>query len=343
MSEQLLHLNLDENTSLTHQPVNGQLRMRRSRLDMPDYETAVAIENANYPDLPQDAENWRHWDSQREEKYLYRRYLAELGDQVVATGEIGHTSWSYQPGKFYIYVAVDPDLQQRGIGSAFYEYLLQELAPFEPAKLVTNARENHTQSFRFLENRGFQSMLRAPTSVLQVDAFDPEPFRPKVERALQSGITVKTLAQLRDEDPDWKRKLYDLEWECLLDVPTTDPLTRRTIEQWEKMFNSPNLLSDAWFIAVEGDQYVGLSVLWRNAGNPRLLETGLTGVLRSYRRRSIATAMKLQAIEYARQYGAQEIVTDNEENNPMFQLNLQLGFMPTPAFHEFQKELLPAL
>ena len=249
-----------------------------------------------------------------------------------------------QPGKFFIYIGVNPHYQQQGIGSAFYDYLMGELMPLEPTKLVSKAREDHQQSFRFLQRRGFRSMLRMPCSRLQVAAFRPEPFQSKVDRVLQSGIVVKTMAELSAEDPDWKRKVYELEWECVQDVPTTDPLTKRTFETFESaILHHPRLLKDAWFIAVDGERYVGLSVLWRNPAKKELLETGLTGVVRSHRRRGIATAMKLRAIEYAQSYGATELITDNEENNPMFQINLRLGFEPMPAFHEFQKELTPAV
>jgi hypothetical protein len=48
--------------------------------------------------------------------------------------------------------------------------------------------------------------------------------------------------------------------------------------------------------------------------------------------------MKVRAIGFARQYGARVIETDNEENNPMFQLNLQLGFEPQPAWLDFEKQ-----
>lgn len=344
MSEQSIQHRLESRASLQQRPLEAQVRFRRSRYTDRDYEAAVAIENAYYPESPQDATSWRYWDSNREAKYLHRRYLGELNGKIIATADLGHTSWSFQPGKYFLYVAVDPKFQRRGIGSAFYNYLIDEVMLLQPVKLVTWAREDHLQSVRFLENRGFHPVMRIPTSFLDVTAFDAQPFQPKLERLLQSGITIKTLEQLSQEDPDWKRKVYDLEWECLQDVPTTDPLTRRSLEQFEKMtLNNPRLLSDAWFVAVDGDQYVGLSVLWRNPAKNNLLETGLTGVVRSHRRRSIATAMKLYAINYAKARGVEEIVTDNEENNPMFQLNLQLGFKPRPAFLDFQKELQPAV
>ena len=59
----------------------------------------------------------------------------------------------------------------------------------------------------------------------------------------------------------------------------------------------------------------------------------------SYRRRGIATALKLRSIEFAKAYGAKELKTDNEENNPMYQLNLSLGFRPKPAFLSYKKSL----
>ena len=47
----------------------------------------------------------------------------------------------------------------------------------------------------------------------------------------------------------------------------------------------------------------------------------------------------LRAIEFAAQRGVKSIQTDNEENNPMFQLNLALGFKPVPAWISLEKRL----
>jgi hypothetical protein len=49
--------------------------------------------------------------------------------------------------------------------------------------------------------------------------------------------------------------------------------------------------------------------------------------------------MKVAAIQFAKGYGAKEIETENEENNPMYQLNLQLGYRPAPAYVEFHLAL----
>ncbi|HSM55533.1 MAG TPA: GNAT family N-acetyltransferase [Candidatus Sulfomarinibacteraceae bacterium] len=305
-----------------------------------DYEALVAVCNAIEPERPSSVPAYRHWDNNRESQYHFRRYLAELNGQVVATAATGHAAWSHQPHKFFVNVQVLPEHQGKGIGARMYARLLAHLEPREPRKLVSYTREHRENAIRFLKRRGFRQVMRIPVSTLDPATFDNERFALKVHRVLDSGITIKTLQEVSEQDPDWKRKLYDLEWECVQDVPSTDPFTRRSFETFENaVLQSPNLLPDAWFVAVDGERYVGLSVLWRNLVTDKLLETGLTGVVRSHRRRGIATAMKVRAIEYAQANGNPLIDTDNEENNPMFQLNLQLGFVPQPAHLDFEMKL----
>ena len=50
-----------------------------------------------------------------------------------------------------------------------------------------------------------------------------------------------------------------------------------------------------------------------------------------------ATALKLETIRAAREAGVRLIQTDNEENNPMFDLNLKLGFQPQPGYLFFER------
>jgi GNAT superfamily N-acetyltransferase len=54
-----------------------------------------------------------------------------------------------------------------------------------------------------------------------------------------------------------------------------------------------------------------------------------TGVIRAYRGRKIAQALKALAACYARQHGAREIGTDNDSlNAPMLAVNRKLGYQP---------------
>jgi GNAT superfamily N-acetyltransferase len=140
-------------------------------------------------------------------------------------------------------------------------------------------------------------------------------------------------------DPDWQRHWYDLECECWLDVPLPEPPTVGRFEEFASRFDSPNYEPRAHFIALDDGKYVGLAGFWISSVQKEKLYTGLTGVVRSHRRKGIATALKVRAARFARDYGATIIETDNEEHNPMFDLNLELGFVAQPAWLDFRKVL----
>ena len=89
-------------------------------------------------------------------------------------------------------------------------------------------------------------------------------------------------------------------------------------------------------MALDGDEYVGDSMLALNLADPTKLQTDLTDVIRSHRRRGIATALKVHALSKAKTTEAEFVETDNEENNPMFGLNQKLGFKAVPAWIEYR-------
>ena len=62
-------------------------------------------------------------------------------------------------------------------------------------------------------------------------------------------------------------------------------------------------------------------------------------MLREYRRKGIATALKVKAIEKLCEKGIKKVRTDNEENNPMYKINVALGFTPEPYCYDYQREL----
>ncbi|MBE2224121.1 MAG: GNAT family N-acetyltransferase [Anaerolineae bacterium] len=66
--------------------------------------------------------------------------------------------------------------------------------------------------------------------------------------------------------------------------------------------------------------------------------TGVTTVRREYRRRGIATALKVHIIRFAQENGVQEIFTGNDSQNPMYQLNLKLGFKSQPSWVRVEKK-----
>lgn len=310
-----------------------------------DYETAVNLRNANYPDSPDDTTSWRHYDRARDKRYFYQRDLFELDGRLVAYSLVMEPNWSYRPGKYFIMAELDPEYESDWLRTAVWDHMLAVVAGQErsdkPLNTLTSAaREDRASHVAFLESQGFERGLRYPESELNVQQFDASRFADTLDRVAASGIAMMPLKELMETDPNWQRKLYELECEIDKDIPSPEPLTSDSFEVFiRKRLESPNLMPEAFFIAIDGDQYVGLSALWRNNSNPDLLQTGLTGVLRSHRRRGIATALKVKAIEFAQAYGVDMIDTENEENNPMLQINVALGFTPRPAWLDFLKTI----
>lgn len=310
--------------------------------DDDSYQQLVEVYNAIWPDDKNTVGQIRYEDENRNLDYFFRRFVARESGRMVAWATIRQPEWSFQEGKYLFIVSVHPDYRRRGIGSALYEQLCETVQPLRPAKIVAETREDQVEGVRFLEKHGFQPLMRYPISELEVAAFDFKRFEPTVSAVLENGITIKTLATLQDEDEDWKQKAYDLESTLTEDVPSPDPLTPIALDHYERtVLQNPEFLPEAYYVALDGDDYVGMSNLWRNLANPERLNTGLTGVKRSYRRRGIATALKVHGVRFAQAYGAKAIETGNEENNPMFQLNLQLGYKPKPAWMDFALELEP--
>ena len=92
-------------------------------------------------------------------------------------------------------------------------------------------------------------------------------------------------------------------------------------------------------VAVKDQQYIGGTYLVVLKGTPEKAWTCALGVLRKFRRQGIATALKIRAIEILQDKGIKEIRTDNEENNPMYKINVALGFEPVPFSLDYAKDI----
>lgn len=313
-----------------------------------DYEALVAVHNAAWPDEPGSVASWRYNDESWPAGKLRRRFVVENGGRLIGQGNYLEPFWANAPGKYQYYYSLLPDCEpNQPLHSQVYEWVLDELSTHQPARIATGSREDRSHRLRWLDEHGFVAKMRFAESELDIRNFDFSRFNGAQERVASEGVQLLTLAELQEKDPRWLEKLYDMLWEIEQDVPHVDPPKREPFEEFVKGFDDPNFWPEGWQMALDpsaaGEDgvgaYVGVSMLGKNQAMPQRIQTWLTGVLRSHRRKGIALAMKLRAIEFAVAQGGTAIRTDNEENNPMLGINKMLGFVEIPAGIAFEKEL----
>lgn len=175
---------------------------------------------------------------------------------------------------------------------------------------------------------------------MDITAFDPSPYTGLEEKLIAEGFVIKTLRELKP-DPGRDRKVYELYWETNEDVPHEgDQNERPDFAEWlEWGLNDPSILYDAYFITVQGDEYIGLRELGKYPDSDTLLG-GLLGVRREFRNRGIGLAMQLRGIAYAREHGYRLLKTCTAiQNAPLQALFNKLGYIHDPEWQQCQKDL----
>ena len=85
---------------------------------------------------------------------------------------------------------------------------------------------------------------------------------------------------------------------------------------------------DGSFVALHHGEVVGFAGLCKRANDPAMADHGLTAVLRDFRRRGIAHALKRSQLAWATRTGIRALVTWTQKGNePMQRLNRSLGYV----------------
>lgn len=306
-----------------------------------DFPAIVSIHtslNIAWPDQPRTPEDWAALEKNRNPKTKLERWVAVKDGRVVGFASYSQNPWNYPPESFYINVEVHPDFQRRGIGSRLYDRVMEEVRTFHPPALRADAFTNLPQGFAFLQKRGFYEAFRETPVHLDVQAFDPGPYVDLEPKLKAEGIVIKTFRELKS-DPDRDRKIYNLM--CEVDQDLThegDVYLEPAFDDWvEWGLHAPTVLQDANFIALRGEDYIGMRELSRYSDDALL--GGLLGTRREYRKRGIGLAMQLRGIAYARENGYHYLKTCTAvQNLPMQNLFNKLGYARDPEWQQCQKD-----
>ena len=235
-----------------------------------------------------------------------------------------------RPGHWLMGVVVAPEARGQGLGGQMYAQVLAVAREQGVLKLETQVREEDEASQHIAQKRGFVVERHSFESVLDLTTFDESRFSDLRERVRAFRFFSLAEAGVTEEN---KRKLYAVNRASGLD----NPGNHGTFPDYESF--SLNVFEASWFrpetqiLAADGDTWAGISAISINE------ETGsafnaFTGVLREYRGRGLAQALKLHTILLARKMGMRTIRTNNDsENAPILRVNRKLGYQPVPGIY----------
>jgi mycothiol synthase len=304
-----------------------------------DYSRGVNLRNQVQTEDPTSEAIWRYWDDLRSADSTFQRLLVEDEKRkLLAFGEIEQTSSNRS--SYDIRLHMEERTWMTEIPRHLYSILLKRGRPGTGSTLTVKAREDQVHFLSFLKSNGYALKMRSHAALLEVGRFSVTPFE-----ALRSQVTSRDIQVCQPphkwtEDPIWKSRIYDLYCDILRDIPHPAFRPNPSLQDFmDEEVNHPNFLESGYFLALDGSDAVGMSSLVKRGGGTRILGVGLTGVIASHRRKGIASALKIACIEHAEMLGTHHILTDNEQNNPMYALNQKLGFTPLPAWNHWVKQL----
>ena len=214
-------------------------------------------------------------------------------------------------------------MYKRQVGSSLLAGLGSWAAALGYGELMGEVQEADAASLAWAERRGFAVVARHPRLVLDLAGVEPPAVAPPV------GIEIVTWA----ERPELAPGMYAVAREAYADVPDGEETVMPPFEEWLSMdLQGAGDRPEGTFVALAGDEVVGYAKFHFSSTRPDVARHDMTGVLRAWRRRGIAGALKRAEIAWAKEQGYARLVTGNEERNePIRKLNAQYGYVPEPG------------
>lgn len=307
---------------------HGRLALRPATLD--DAGFVADVQTALRPERPADPVVMRYWWEVGAGNWTEERWVADAAGRPVGYGTSSHARWEVVPER-YATVGGDllPEARSRERLDAIFAAMEARARQAGARILHVRANEDDASRIAVIEQRGYREDRRGRRWELDLtEARDrilatTEECRDRMRR---EGVRLLTLAH--DPDPEKHVKVWRMNEEAALDVPTTEPRVPGLFEDHMKWVRAPDMREDRFWIARIGDDIVGCSVL---AYPPvrGVVGTEWTATARSVRGRGVARALKCETLAQAIALGVTRVRTGNDAANaPILHLNETMGYRP---------------
>jgi len=315
----------------------AQITYRPAGLE--DAALAADLMTAGFPREPEDPVLTRYrWEHPRG-GWSVHRFIGSVDGNDIAYLSSAHSEWSKNPEHHgWLEVYFDQERMNRGSLKEMWQWVEEQ----RDGALILNASaaEEEREAQEVLAELGYT--LDRTDKVWSLDLRKHGP-RLSAEaaaaraKAKQAGIEFTTVAAF--QNPDKLRLVHALTERTRQDIPTTVPVVPETFESWLARSDPPDRRQDRWWLAIDGDRPVAMSML----GFPPVrgnVWTHYTACDPAYRGRGLARGIKLQTLAQAIELGVPFVRTDNDsENAAMLHINGTLGYEPMPGFSTYQKRV----
>jgi GNAT superfamily N-acetyltransferase len=314
--------------------------MNIRRYQYEDVPALAELSNLENP-LPASLEAARHAEGSVPPDRLIIRFVGEVDGRLMANASIVGGAFA-DPGTFQVWVHVHPDFRGRGHGRALWDLLERQLAYLAWKKLLAQTWADREAALAMLNRRGFAVAHEDLFLRLELARYEkPADFSERLRGVELQGIVIRLYAEINDNDRE--RRLWRIFEDSEADVPHAVPYRKRDFEEWKKAFESPSMDPTTYVVALDGEEFVGVTGLLQPGGKDAPAMPLITGTVPKYRGRGVATALKYTALELYKKRGVPALVTGNaRENAPMLAINKKLGFKPIPSLLSLVKERDPS-
>ena len=309
-----------------------------------EFKELARIDNlVNHDSIAHPDEDKNEWNIR--DKSIIRDRLLLYKDNILI-GVMYYSQGRDKNNKIIFFTLnLDPKYNNKGYRKLLYNKMLERVKIFNCNTVHTSIYDhpNYGEIKKLINKEKFKLVQTNREYSCDIRKVDTKKYYPLIKQLELEGIKFYDSKEEMLDWPNHYKKLEELIWSYDQDMPIPNGIkhTRTPFKQWMKLrtdFYKNSYGID--LVAVQNKKYVGSTDIFVfSKSDPFKGWTGGLGVLKKFRRKGIATALKIKAIEVLLKKGVTEVRTDNEKNNPMYKINVALGFIPVPFSLDYMKEI----